>query len=323
MEFALVLRELARHRIALALGVLVAVVAATFSVYHLDGLKLKPRQLQHSSASTTVFVDTPSSVLGNLNPSFDPLLARATVYANFMASQSALDAIGQQAGIPGDQLYAAGPVDPLVPRVVEEPTAVQRNVEITGETAPYRLNFNNDPNLPTIGIYAQAPTTPQAIALANAAANSLSRYVRGLQVADNVPAQSRVVIRQLGLASGGVADSGVSKSLAVMVFVGVLLVWCLLILVGSRFRQNWRTSAELQATSDGEGAAAESQLTLGELERPPGIDEFDRPLSPRETAELGARSAEHEARSRSRNGERAPEPVGAARMRARFRTTGQ
>ncbi len=320
MEFALVLRELARHRIAMAVGVLVAVVAATLSVYHLDGLKLKPRQLQHSSASTTVFVDTPSSVLGNLNPSFDPLLARATVYANFMASQSALDAIGQQAGIPGDQLYAAGPVDPLVPRVVEEPTAVQRNVEITGETAPYRLNFNNDPNLPTIGIYAQAPTTPQAIALANAAANSLSRYVRGLQVADNVPAQSRVVIRQLGLASGGVADSGISKSLAVMVFVGVLLVWCLLILVGSRFRQNWRTSAELEEASDGEGAAAEPQLTLGELDRPPGIDEFDRPLSPRETAELGARGAEHEARSRPRNGERSPEPVGAARMRARFRT---
>jgi hypothetical protein len=330
MEFALVLRELARHRIALAVGVLLAVVAATFSVYHLDGLKLKPRQLQHSSASTTVFVDTPSSVLGNLNPSFDPLLSRATVYANFMASQSVLNAIGQQAGIPGDQLYAAGPVDPLVPRVVEEPTAVQRNVEITGETAPYRLNFNNDPNLPTIGIYAQAPTTAQAIALANAAANSLSRYVRGLQVADNVPAQSRVVIRQLGLASGGVADSGVSKALAVMVFVGVLLVWCLLILVGSRFRQNWRTSAELEAESESDSAASEPQLTLGELDRPPGIDEFDRPVdefdrpqSPRETAELGARNAEHAARSRPRSGERSPEPVGAARIRARFRTNGQ
>ena len=75
---------------ALAVGVLVAVVAATFSVYHLDGLKLKPRQLQHSSASTSVFVDTPSSVLGNLTPSFDPLQARATVYANFMASPEVL-----------------------------------------------------------------------------------------------------------------------------------------------------------------------------------------------------------------------------------------
>jgi hypothetical protein len=247
MEFALVLRELARHRVALAAGVLVALFAATLSVYHLDGGQLKPRQLQHSSATTTVFVDSPSSVLGNLNPSFDPLLARATVYANLMASPAILGEIGQRAGISGEQLYAAGPVDSLVPRVVEEPTAVQRNVEITGETEPYRLNFNNDPNLPTIGIYAQAPTTKQAIVLANAAAVSLAQYVKSVQSAGNVPAQSRVVIRQLGRASGGVADSGISKALAVMVFVGIFLVWCVLILVGTRFRQNWRASVALAA----------------------------------------------------------------------------
>ncbi len=329
MEFALVLRELARHWRALAVGVLVALVAATFSVYHLNGLKLKPRQLTHSSASTSVFVDTPSSVLGNLTPSFDPLQARATVYANFMASPEVLGLIGRKAGIPGDRIYAAGPVDSQVPRIVEEPTAVQRNVEITGETAPYRLNFNNDPNLPTIGIFAQAPTTPQAILLANAAATSLSQYVRNLQEAGHVPAQARVVIRQLGQASGGVANGGISKTLAVMVFVGVLLAWCVLILLATRFREYWRASAGSAATSDG-GAPA-PQLTLSELdrpgidelERPQGIDELDRPQSAREAAELGARNAEHEARSRKARGERAPEPVGAARIRARFRTSGQ
>ena len=56
------------------------------------------------------------------------------VYANFMASPTVLDLIGQRVGIPGDQIYAAGPIDPNVPRIVQEPTAVQRNVEITGET---------------------------------------------------------------------------------------------------------------------------------------------------------------------------------------------
>lgn len=314
MEFALVLRELARHRRALVLGVFVALLAATFSVYHLDGLKLKPRQLQHSSASTTVFVDTPSSVLGNLSPSFDPLLSRATVYANFMASPTVLEAIGQRAGIPGDQLYAAGPVDSLVPRVVEEPTAVQRNVEITGETAPYRLNFNNDPNLPTIGIYAQAPTTEQAILLADAAASSLSQYVTSVQDADHVPAQSRVVIRQLGQASGGVADSGVSKALASLVFLGVLLIWCVLILVAVRFRENWRASVELEAGSDAQTTTG-PQLTINELDRPQGAHE---------PAEQGdSWSPEHEVRNRPRTGERAPEPVGAARAHARFRSNGQ
>ncbi|MFI5004105.1 MAG: hypothetical protein ACHQE6_03730 [Solirubrobacterales bacterium] len=250
MEFALVLRELARHRRALVVGVFVALAAATLSVYHLDGLGLKPRQLTHSSASTSVFVDTPSSVLGNLTPSFDPLQARATAYANFMASPAVLSMIGQKAGIPGDRIYAAGPVDSQVPRIVEEPTAVQRNVEITGETAPYRLNFNNDPNLPTIGIYAQAPTTAQAILLANAAATSLGQYVRNLQEANSTPAQSRVVIRQLGQASGGVVDGGISKTLAIMVFMGVFLVWCVLVLMAVRFREYWRASVALAADSD-------------------------------------------------------------------------
>jgi hypothetical protein len=273
MEFALVLRELARHRRVLAVGAFAALLAAIFSVYHLDGLTLKPRQLTHSSATTSVFVDTPSSVLGNLTPSFDPLQARATVYANFMASPAVLEMIGQKVGIPGDRLYAAGPVDSQVPRIVEEPTAVQRNVEITGETAPYRLNFNNDPNLPTIGIYAQAPTTKQAVLLANAAAASLAQYVKSLQDADNVPAQSRVVIRQLGSASGGVADSGVGKALAMMVFVGVFLLWCVLILAAVRFRAYWLATKELAGTADEEPVASHHepvtspQLVIAELPR--------------------------------------------------------
>jgi hypothetical protein len=236
---------LASRRAVVAVGLIIAAFAAIMSVYRLDGFKLKPRSLQFSSATTQVFIDTPSSVLGNLTQSFDPLQARATVYANFMASPEVLNEIGQKAGIPGDQLYAAGPVDPLVPRIVEEPTAVQRNVEITGETDPYRLNFNNDPDLPTIGIYAQAPTTAVAVRLADAAVEGLKEYVASLQNAEKVPAPSRVVIRQLGQPTGGVVDSGIKKSLAVLVFVGVFLLWSILALTLTRFRTAWRASAVL------------------------------------------------------------------------------
>src|SRR6185312_3724151 len=229
MEFALVVRELAQRRMALAIGVLVATLAAVLSVYRLDGLALKPRSLQYSSASTRVFVDTSSSVLGNLSQSFEPLQSRATVYANFMASPTVLNLIGQRVGLEGSQIYAAGPVDPQVPRIVQEPTAVQRNVEITGETTPYRLNFNSDPNLPTIGIYAQAPTTKLAVALADASVASLEQYVGSLEDADHISQQSRIVIRQLGQANGGVVDGGISKALAMMVFIAVFVLWCVLL----------------------------------------------------------------------------------------------
>jgi hypothetical protein len=291
MEFALILRELSRRRSALAVGLLIAAIAATFSVYHLEGGTLKARALQYSSASTQVFVDTPSSILGNLGPSFEPLQARANVYANFMASPTFLNLVGQRAGIDGERLYAAGPIDPSVPRVVQEPTAVERNVEITGETTPYRLNFNSDPNLPTIGIYAQAPTTPEAIQLANASAVSLEQYVTSLETSGHTPPQSRVVIRQLGQANGGVVNGGISKSLAAMAFIGVFVVWCILVLLAGRFRDTWRASAKFADPSD-----------------PPsghGVNADAVPLNGK------ASSDEH-----------APEPARVAAMHARIRPSG-
>ena len=245
MEFALILRELSRRRAALGVGVVVAVIASILSVYRLTSTGLEARSLQYSSASTQVFVDTPSSVLGDLQPSFEPLQARATVYANFMASPTFLALVGQKSGIPGNQIYAAGPVDPSVPRVVEEPTAVQRNVEITGESTPYRLNFNDDPNLPTIGIFAQAPNTRQAMALANASAAALAQYVATLAKTGNTPPAQRVVIRQLGSASGGVVDGGISKSIALLTFIVVFFLWCVLVLVGGRFVESWRATADV------------------------------------------------------------------------------
>lgn len=245
MEFALILRELMKRWPLLLLGVLVAAVAAVFSVYRLEGANLKARSLQHSSATTQVLVDTPASVLGSLSQSFEPLSTRAEVYANFMTSPAILALVGQQAGLSGEQIYAAGPVNANEPRVIQEPTALRRNVEITGETTPYRLGFESQANLPTITINAQAPTTPQAIRLANAAVGGLQLYVSQLEKRNKTPSSSQVTIRQLGSAHGGVVDGGISKALAALVFVGVFLLWCVLMLVGTRFARTWRDSAVL------------------------------------------------------------------------------
>jgi hypothetical protein len=106
MEFALVLRELLKRWPLLLVGVLVAAIAAMFSIYRLEDGKLKARSLQYSSASTQVLVDTPSSVLGNTSQNFEPLNVRAEVYANFMASPAVLALIGKQAGIPGERKRA-------------------------------------------------------------------------------------------------------------------------------------------------------------------------------------------------------------------------
>lgn len=240
MGFALVLRELLRHRLLLALGLLVAAAAATLSVYRIDGETLKPRKLQHSSATTQVIVDSPSSFLGDLSEPLEPLNVRAMVYANLLATPKLLELIGRRMGIEGDQIYAAGPVDPVESIIAQEPTALKRNVQLTGETDPFRLNFTANLDLPDIGINAQAPTTSEALALANSAAAALQQYVATLQ--KRARPADRVTIRQLGPAVGAVDDAGVSKSLAGIVFVAVFLLWCGLVLVAARFREHWRAS---------------------------------------------------------------------------------
>lgn len=296
MELALILQELLRRRRALAAGAVIALVAAVMSVYRIDGFGLASRGLTHSSASTELFVDTHSSVLGNVNEAIEPLQARATTYANFMASPTMLALIGKRAGIAGDRLYAAGPVDPLVPRVVEEPTAVVRNVQITGEAAPYRLNFGNDPNLPTIGIAAQAPTTAQAVKLADASAWALQRYVSQLQASNGTPPRAQIVIRQLGPAIGGVSDAGVSKALATIVFVAVLSLWCVGMLLSARFAETWRVAARMRR------GGAEAGGSPGKQERrPPKRDQGGGRRSARDVGRpQPAESAD--SRAASRNG---------------------
>jgi hypothetical protein len=224
-------------------GVVIALVATVLSAYRLDGTSLKPRQVIYSGASTQILIDTPRSSLADVGQNIDPLQIRATVLANLMASPSFLDLVGKRVGLSGAQIYAAGPVDPQLPRTQQEPTALKRNVELTGETAPYRLNFNSDPNLPEIGVYAQAPTTDMAVKLANASASALSQYISSASSQTEVPDHSRATIRQLGPATGGVVNGSAGKEIMLLVFMAVLIFWCVLTLVVVRFRANWRASA--------------------------------------------------------------------------------
>jgi hypothetical protein len=281
MELARVLRELLKRPRLLALGVLVAAAAAILSVYSFSGGKLKASSLQHSAASTQVLVDSHSSALGSDSQSFEPLAARAHVYASFMVSPAFLDVIGKQVGLSGAQLYAAGPVNQNEPRAVLEPTELKRNTQITGETTPYRLAFESEEGLPTITINSQAPTTSQAVALANAAAVGLQQYVAGVASSAGVPERSRIVIRQLGSATGSVVDGGISKSLALLVFIAVFALWCVLMLVTTRFREAWRASAVLPGGQDGqwsETAADRDESVVQVSEHAPTL--YPRPGGP-------------------------------------------
>jgi hypothetical protein len=239
-------RELWSRKRLLLLGLVLSLGAAMFSLYRVVGLlppKVAPRSLLYAGAFAEVYIDAPHSFMSDQSVNILPYVQRATVFANILATPGAIDSIGRYSGIPGDQIYAAGPLDPSLQRVVQEPTAIKRNIQITGEKTPYQLQFLADPNLPTIGIYTQAPTVAQADALADGAVRTLTAYVASLQDRQHVLSGNRIIVRQIGPSAGAIIDSGIKKKLAGMVFVAAFFAWCVLVLIGLRFGASWRRAS--------------------------------------------------------------------------------
>ena len=251
VESGAVLRELWSRKRLLVLGVAISALAALLTVDRIPSVlppKLQGRSLEYAGVYTKVYVDSPLSFIGSTSVNLGPLVYRAGIYANVMASPAGVALTGKYAGIPSDQIYAAGPLDPNEQRTVQEPTATKRNVQITGETVPYRLDFNTDANLPTISIYAQAPSVGQAVALANASVHALAEYVQALENQQNVASGNRLIIKQLGQPWGGIVDGGITKKLAGLVFFSAFLAWCIIVLAAVRIRASWIRTATPKMT---------------------------------------------------------------------------
>lgn len=236
MTLAKILLKLWKLRLWVGLGVVLGAVAAVGS------LKTSHSTV-YASASTQMLVDSPDSALANASVDLSGYVARATVFARLMTSPEALQYIGKAAGINGNLIDATGPVE-----INGSPTATHAPVDVVGgkdlaAAAIYKLSLVQNSSLPTVDVYADAPTTTQAIALANGAVTGFANFVNQLN-ANNVPQGERILVRQLGQATGGMVDPSASKKIAVLAFIGVFAVWCCLVLFASNLRANLRAAKE-------------------------------------------------------------------------------
>jgi hypothetical protein len=242
MELARTLKTLWIRRRLVALGAAIAFVAALLSVYSV-GLappSLTSRTNVFATASTQLLVDAPDSAFADLENDLTPLETRASVFARFLASPVALELVARDAGISVASIEAQGPYDINLPVIQQEPTAGQRSSQIIGEGALYRLRFENNPVLPIVSVFAQAPTEAEAIALANAAPRALRTYISEIQAHQQTPVDRRVVIRKLGDATGGVVNAGANVQIALLVFVVVFGAWCMLLIPAQTLARGWR-----------------------------------------------------------------------------------
>lgn len=253
MEVARILRALWKRRSLVALGMVVAAVAAVLSVFQV-GLfppSLTTRTNEFATASTQVLVDTPGSAFANLEEELTPLNTRASIFSRFLASPIATQLIAREAGLPADAIEGQGPYEQNLPLAAQEPTAEKRSSQILGERALYRLRFENNPTLPIIAVYAQAPTTKAALNLADAVPAALKSYITGIQEQQHTAQKRRVEIRQLGDATGGIVNSGVNVQIALLVFFVVLLFWCLLLIPAQTIVDGWREQSANETNDDG------------------------------------------------------------------------
>jgi hypothetical protein len=242
MELARTLKTLWIRRRLVALGALIAMIAALLSVYSV-GLfppSMTSRTNVFATASTQLLVDAPDSAFADLENDLTPLETRASVFARFLASPVALTLIAKEADVPVSSIEAEGPYDINLPVIQQEPTAGQRSSQIIGEGALYRLRFENNPVLPVVSVFAQAPTEEEAIGLANAAPRALRAYIAQIQAQQNTPEDRRVVIRKLGNATGGVVNAGANVQIGLLVFIIVFGAWCMLLIPAQTLARGWR-----------------------------------------------------------------------------------
>lgn len=257
MELASTLKILWKRRRLVALGALVAAIAAMLSTYTVSLFPpgLHDRTNVFATASTQLLVDTPDSAFADLENEMTPLETRASVFARFLATPAALELIAREAKLPLDSIEAQGPYDINLPVINQEPTAGKRSTQIIGEGALYRLRFENNPVLPIVAIFAQAPTKDGAIALANAVPRALRTYVQRIQAQQHTPPGRRVVIRKLGDATGGVVNAGADVQIAALVFLVVFGAWCMLLVPAQTLARGWRQAGRPDGPpSNGNGA---------------------------------------------------------------------
>ena len=297
MEIALGLRKLWRLRIWV---VLVAVVALISSLVIAGKISLFPPSIgsekssvEFGAASTSLLVDSADSAVGDLRRPLEPLTARAAVVATLIRSEPVQRTISKRMGVPLGTIATTVTIpNPQNPNQPPNQSAGEKASALVGQTAALQIAAAPVPEVPIINIATQGPTGEAAIKLANVTVASTSHYLGALQQEKSVPTLSKVKLRTLGV-SGGSVNPGASRSVALLAFVAIFIIGCLLLLAISRIADDIRLSRALEdepdPTSHGGGAPfplGGEHSALGEAppqtvsESPPVASAFDRDPRP-------------------------------------------
>jgi hypothetical protein len=258
MLIGLYLRELWRHKPALALAGLVATLAMVQVVW---GISLSPPRIGHDSLqmasdSAEVIVDTPRS--SAVDPQVDAytlksLSNRALILGNVMASLPVREYIAERAGVPLSKVRVEPPLTPEQPRPLADSAHDPHVTDLFKRPDEYRISVQATPMAPVLDLYAVAPTATEAQSLTTAAVDGLRAYLKSLDAKQKVPAASQVRLERLGQAQSGAIASGASLQLGLLTFLVVFALGCVAILTLERVRRGWGIGPKAEPPARPEG----------------------------------------------------------------------
>jgi hypothetical protein len=248
MQLFAILNELGRRRFVVAVALLLSIGVGMSVAYRVSpGLppQFHARQYSVGVASARVLINTPSSIVADLNPNGGGSLAtHAQLLGNLLASEQVRTAIAGSARVPLSDLV----VEPLsVGGVVQTPLAVSTPAPTGAST----LSVNADPLLPLITINAQAPNPATAAALANGAVIALQSYIQTVAASEKIPPSHRTVVTSLGTAQARSTTRGPSHLYGVIATIFLFGLCCYLIIVISGARSRLRTLRQNRETAPG------------------------------------------------------------------------
>jgi hypothetical protein len=248
------LRELSEHRLGLAVSIAIALLAGFWSIARISLFPpgIESRNLETASASTRVLVDMPQSMVLDLSVQtidVESLTNRALLVGNLIGSAPMRETISERVGVPADRLEIAAPLTREWPRAIQQAGVKRSTSDILKSPDQYRINVRANPTVPVLEISTQAPTVEAAVRLADGAVLGAKDYLRDLAARQGLDDDEQVRIEQLGSATGGVINEGVSVKVAILSFLLALTVSCGAVLVSARIRAGWKAGAQVDGVA--------------------------------------------------------------------------
>ncbi len=260
MDLIRILNELWSRRLWVLAAVAIAGLVGLSTAYKLPSMEKRAELV--GAASSQVLIDSSTSAIGDVERDPGPLANRAVVLAQYMSSAEARTQIAERMDLAPTQIAADGPFSSLTDRSTYQATpAGPRANQLTEENAIYRLVFDAQLELPIISIYTQAPDAESAVALASASTEVLGGYVEELD--EGIPLGRRITVSSLGAPEGGTVNDGANPTLALLSFLGVLIVLCALIVLGSGLWRQWQEMKSSERDEREEGRRHSAQEPAG------------------------------------------------------------